>query len=98
MLGEALGMIETCGITGAIEASDAMLKSAKVTLIGEERIGSGFITVMVRGEVGAVRASVEAGIQAAKKVGELFASHIIPRPHDDLENILPYPRKIQNFI
>lgn len=90
---EALGMIETCGITGAIEASDAMVKTAKVTHIGEERIGSAFVTVMVRGEVGAVKASVEAGVEAAKKTGEFLSAHVIPRPHPEVENILPSGNK-----
>jgi ethanolamine utilization protein EutM len=86
---EALGMIETRGLVGAIEAGDAMVKAAKVTLIGKEFIGGGFVTVMVRGDVGAVKAAVEAGATAAKKVGELVSVHVIPRPHDDVEGILP---------
>ena len=86
---EALGMIETRGLTAAIEASDAMTKAAEVKLIGTEKIGSGLVTVMVRGDVGAVKASVEAGAQAASRLGELVASHVIPRPHEDVEKILP---------
>ena len=86
---EALGMVETKGLVGSIEAADAMVKAANVTLIGKEKIGSGLVTVMVRGDVGAVKASVEAGAAAAARVGELFAVHVIPRPHDDVELILP---------
>ncbi len=86
---EALGMIETRGLTAAIEAADAMVKSAEVTLIGTEKIGSGLVSVMVRGDVGAVNAAVEAGSQAASKLGELIATHVIPRPHADVEKILP---------
>ena len=88
-MGEALGMIETKGLVGAIEAADAMTKSANVTLIGYEKIGSGLVTVMVRGDVGAVRASVDAGAAAAEKVGEIVSQHVIPRPHTDVERILP---------
>ena len=86
---EALGMIETRGLTAAIEAADAMVKSAEVTLIGTEKIGSGLVSVMVRGDVGAVNAAVEAGSQAASKLGELIATLVIPRPHADVEKILP---------
>ena len=86
---QALGMIETKGLVGAIEAADAMVKAANVTLIGKENIGSGLVTVMVRGDVGAVKASVEAGSAAAKRVGELVSAHVIPRPHDEVEDILP---------
>lgn len=86
---EALGMIETRGLVGAVEAADAMVKAAKVSLVGREFIGGGFVTVMVRGDVGAVKAAVEAGAMAAKKVGELVAVHVIPRPHGDVEAILP---------
>ena len=82
-------MIETRGLTAAIEAADAMVKSAEVTLIGTEKIGSGLVSVMVRGDVGAVNAAVEAGSQAASKLGELIATHVIPRPHADVEKILP---------
>jgi ethanolamine utilization protein EutM len=86
---EALGMVETKGLVGAIEAADAMVKAANVTLLGKEQIGSGLVTVMVRGDVGAVKASVEAGAAAAKRVGELYSVHVIPRPHAEVENILP---------
>ena len=86
---EALGLIETRGLVGAIEAADAMVKAAKVTLIGREFVGGGYVTVMVRGDVGAVKAAVEAGGVAAKKVGELVSVHVIPRPHGDVEKILP---------
>ena len=88
-MGEALGMIETKGLVGAIEAADAMTKSANVTLMGYEKIGSGLGTVMVRGDVGAVKAAVDAGTCAAEKVGEIVAQHVIPRPHTDVEKILP---------
>ena len=88
-MGEALGMIETRGLVGAIEAADAMTKSANVTLMGYEKIGSGLVTVMVRGDVGAVKAAVDAGACAAEKVGEIVAQHVIPRPHTDVEKILP---------
>ncbi len=86
---QALGMVETKGLVGAIEAADAMVKAANVKLIGKEQIGSGLVTVMVRGDVGAVKASVDAGASAAKRVGELVSVHVIPRPHDDVEGILP---------
>jgi len=82
-------MIETKGLVGAIEAADAMTKSANVTLMGYEKIGSGLVTVMVRGDVGAVKAAVDAGTCAAEKVGEIVAQHVIPRPHTDVEKILP---------
>lgn len=85
---QALGMIETKGLVGAIEAADAMVKAANVTLIGKEKIGSGLVTVMVRGDVGAVKAAVDAGAAAAKRVGELYSTHVIPRPHEDVEGIL----------
>ena len=88
-MGEALGMIETKGLVGAIEAADAMTKSANVTLMGYEKIGSGLVTVMVRGDVGAVKAAGDAGTCAAEKVGEIVAQHVIPRPHTDVEKILP---------
>ncbi len=86
---EALGMIETRGLVGAIEAADAMVKAAKVVLIGKEKIGGGFVTVMVRGDTGAVKAATDAGASAAEKVGELVSVHVIPRPHEDVEMILP---------
>jgi ethanolamine utilization protein EutM len=85
----ALGLIETKGLVGAVEAADAMCKAAKVTLIGKEISGSALVTVMVRGEVGAVRAATEAGAAAAKRVGELVSVHVIPRPAQDLERFLP---------
>jgi len=86
---EALGMIETRGLVASVEAADAMVKAAKVTLIGKEFVGGGYVTVMVRGDVGAVKAAVEAGAVAAKKVGELVSVHVIPRPHNEVEGILP---------
>ena len=86
---EALGMIETRGLVASIEAADAMVKAANVTLIGTEKIGSGLVTVMVRGDVGAVKAAVEAGGAAAARLGEVIATHVIPRPHSDVEKILP---------
>lgn len=88
-MGKAVGFIETRGLTGALEAADSMLKTAQVELVGKEKIGSGLITVIVRGEVGAVKAATEAGADAASKLGELVAVHVIPRPHDELEMILP---------
>lgn len=86
---EALGMIETRGLTASIEAADAMTKAANVTLVGTEKIGSGLVSVIVRGDVGAVKAAVEAGAEAASRLGELVAQHVIPRPHGDVEKILP---------
>ena len=86
---EALGMIETRGLVAAIEAADAMVKAANVTLIGSEKIGSGLVSVMVRGDVGAVKAAVEAGGAAAARLGEVIATHVIPRPHADVEKLLP---------
>ena len=85
----ALGMIETRGLVGAVEAADAMVKAARVQLIGKETIGGGYVTVMVRGEVGAVKAATDAGAGAAKRVGELVSVHVIPRPHESVESILP---------
>ena len=85
----SLGRIETKGLIGSIEAADAMVKAANVTLIGKEQIGSGLVTVMVRGDVGAVKAAVDAGAAAAKRVGELYGVHVIPSPHNDVEMILP---------
>ena len=87
---EALGMVETRGLVAAIEAADAMCKAANVNLIGTERIGSGLVTVMVRGDVGAVKSAVEAGGNNASRLGELVATHVIPRPHSDVEMILPH--------
>ena len=89
MTQEALGMIETRGLVAAVEAADSMLKAANVTLIGTEKIGSGLVSVMVRGDVGAVKAAVEAGSASAGRLGELVAVHVIPRPHADVEKILP---------
>ena len=89
MAQEALGMIETRGLVAAIEAADAMVKSAEVVLIGTEKIGSGLVSVMVRGDVGAVKAAVESGAAAANNLGEVIATHVIPRPHTDVEKILP---------
>jgi len=85
----ALGMIETKGLVAAIEAADAMVKAAKVTLLGREKVGGGLVTVLVRGEVGAVKAATDAGAAAAQRVGELVAVHVIPRPHSEVEAILP---------
>lgn len=85
----ALGMVETKGLVGAIEAADAMVKAANVTLIGKEQVGGGLVTVLVRGDVGAVKAAVDAGGAAAERVGELLSVHVIPRPHVEVENILP---------
>jgi len=87
---QALGMIETKGLVASIEASDAMVKAANVTLIGKEFVGGGLVTVMVRGDVGAVKAAVDAGAAAADKVGDLISVHVIPRPHDEVEGILPH--------
>ena len=86
---EALGMVETRGLVAAIEAADAMVKAANVQLIGTEKIGSGLVSVMVRGDVGAVKSAVDAGAISAGKLGELVATHVIPRPHEDVEKILP---------
>ncbi|MFH0767619.1 MAG: BMC domain-containing protein [Bacillota bacterium] len=85
---EALGLIETRGFVGAIEAADAMVKAANVRLFGKEKSGSGLVTVMVRGDVGAVKAATEAGAEAARRVGELVSVHVIPRPHADVEELL----------
>ena len=90
MAQEALGMVETRGLTAAIEAADAMTKSAEVRLVGTEKIGSGIVTVMVRGDVGAVKAATDAGAAAAERVGELISIHVIPRPHEEVEAILPH--------
>ena len=89
MVQQALGMVETRGLVAAIEAADAMLKAANVELVGTEKIGSGLVSVMVRGDVGAVKAAVEAGLAASQKLGEIIATHVIPRPHTDVEKILP---------
>jgi len=86
---EALGLVETKGLIGSIEAADAMVKAANVVLIGKEYIGAGYVTVMVRGDVGAVKAATDAGAAAARRVGELVSVHVIPRPHAEVERILP---------
>ena len=86
---QALGMIETRGLVASIEAADAMLKAANVVLVGTEKIGSGLVSVMIRGDVGAVKAAVDAGAANASRLGELVATHVIPRPHNDVESILP---------
>jgi ethanolamine utilization protein EutM len=92
-MSEALGMVETKGLVAMIEAADAMVKAANVTLVGWEKIGAGYVTTMVRGDVAAVKAAADAGAAAARRVGELVAVHVIPRPHDSLENILPIRKK-----
>jgi ethanolamine utilization protein EutM len=89
MVKEALGMIETRGLVANIEAADAMVKAANVALVGQVKIGAGLVTVMVRGDVGAVKAATDAGVAAAKQVGEVISVHVIPRPHQDVEKILP---------
>ena len=89
MASEALGMVETRGMIAAVEAADAMVKAANVNLIGKVQIGSAYVTVMVRGDVGAVKASTDAGAAAARRVGELISVHVIPRPHAEVEKILP---------
>ncbi|EOL43419.1 ethanolamine utilization microcompartment protein EutM [Enterococcus caccae] len=89
MKSDALGMIETKGLIGSIEAADAMVKAANVSLVGKELVGGGIVTVMVRGDVGAVKAATDAGAAAAQRVGELLSVHVIPRPHSEVENILP---------
>jgi len=86
---EALGMVETKGLVGSIEAADAMVKAANVLLVGKEYIGAGYVTVMVRGDVGAVKAATDVGAAAARRVGELVSVHVIPRPHAEVEKILP---------
>lgn len=88
-LGEALGLIETKGLVSMIEAADAMVKAANVTLVGMEKIGSGLVTVMVRGDVGAVKAATDAGAAAARRVGEVVSVHVIPRPHSNIDEVLP---------
>ena len=89
MAAEALGLIETRGLIGSVEAADAMVKAANVILVGKEYIGAGYVTVMVRGDVGAVKAATDAGAAAARRVGELVSVHVIPRPHTEVERILP---------
>ena len=86
---EALGLVETRGLIGSVEAADAMVKAANVVLVGKEYIGAGYVTVMVRGDVGAVKAATDAGAAAARRVGELVSVHVIPRPHSEVERILP---------
>jgi microcompartment protein CcmL/EutN len=90
MAADALGMVETKGLIGSVEAADAMVKTANVVLIGKEYIGAGYVTVMVRGDVGAVKAATDAGAAAARRVGELVSVHVIPRPHIEVERILPH--------
>ena len=89
MAQDALGLVETKGLIGSVEAADAMVKAANVTLIGKEYIGAGYVTVLVRGDVGAVKAATDAGAAAARRVGELVSVHVIPRPHANLEDTLP---------
>ena len=89
MKSDALGIMETKGLFGSIEAADAMVKAANVTLVGKERVGGGIVTVLVRGDVGAVKAATDAGAAAAQRVGELLSVHVIPRPHSEVETILP---------
>ncbi len=91
-MAEALGMIETRGFVGMVEASDAMVKAARVELVGYEKIGGGYVTAIVRGDVAAVKAATEAGSRAAEKVGELISTHVIPRPHDNIDAALPLGR------
>jgi microcompartment protein CcmL/EutN len=93
MINEAIGMIETRGFTAMVEASDAMVKAAKVELIGYEKTGGGYVTAIVRGDVASVRAAVEAGLKAAEKVGEIVSSHVIPRPHANVDSALPLTAK-----
>ena len=90
MNSDALGMVETKGLVGAIEAADPMVKAANVNLVGYEKIGSGLVTVMVRGDVGAVKAAVDAGAASARAIGEVVSTHVIPRPHTDTERIIPH--------
>jgi ethanolamine utilization protein EutM len=92
---EALGMIETKGLVAAIEAADAMVKAANVQLIGKEYIGAGYVTVSVRGDVGAVKAATDAGAAAARRIGELISVHVIPRPHEEVEKVLPAAKKAE---
>lgn len=98
MTQEALGMIETKGLVGSVEAADAMVKAANVNLIGYEKIGSGLVTVMVRGDVGAVKAATDAGAAAAERVGELVSVHVIPRPHRDVDSILLSKVLLENQV
>jgi ethanolamine utilization protein EutM len=99
MTSDALGMIETKGFVGMVEAADAMVKAARVELVGFEKIGGGFVTAIVRGDVAAVKAATEAGSKAAEKVGELVSVHVIPRPHGNIDMVLPLgrgPKKVNN--
>ena len=89
MAGDALGLIETRGLVGAIEAADTMLKAANVSLVGYEKVGGGLVSIMIRGDVGAVKAATDVGAQSAAKVGEILSVHVIPRPHAEVESILP---------
>jgi ethanolamine utilization protein EutM len=91
MSSDALGLVETKGLIGSVEAADTMVKAANVVLVGKEYIGAGYVTVMVRGDVGAVKAATDAGAAAARRVGELVSVHVIPRPHGEVEKILPKP-------
>ncbi|MCC6825987.1 MAG: BMC domain-containing protein [Acidobacteria bacterium] len=93
---EALGMVETKGFVGAVEAADAMVKAANVQLVGKEYIGAGYVTIFVRGDVGAVKAATDAGAAAARRVGELISVHVIPRPHSEVERVLPKGGKVGN--
>jgi len=90
---DALGMVETKGLVGAVEAADAMVKTANVVVVGKEYIGSGYVTILIRGDVGAVKAATDAGAAAARRVGELISVHVIPRPHSEVERILPQPKE-----
>ncbi|HUU49626.1 MAG TPA: BMC domain-containing protein [Nitrospinota bacterium] len=92
-MGDALGMIETKGFIGMVEASDAMVKAAKVELIGFEKIGGGYVTAIIRGDVAAVKAATEAGSRTAEKVGELVSVHVIPRPHENVDRVLPLGKR-----
>ena len=92
-MADALGMIETRGFVGMVEAADAMVKAARVELVGYEKIGGGFVTLIVRGDVAAVKAATDAGARAAERVGELVSVHIIPRPHENIDNVLPLGRQ-----
>lgn len=92
---DALGMVETKGLVGAVEAADAMVKTANVVMVGREYIGSGYVTIMVRGDVGAVKAATDAGAAAARRVGELISVHVIPRPHSEVEKIIPHPGELK---
>lgn len=91
---QALGMVETRGFVGAVEASDAMAKAANVVVVGQVQIGAAYVTVMCRGDVGAVKAAVDAGAGAAERVGQLVSAHVIPRPHDEVEKIIPRPKEV----